>query len=69
MCKYKKQAIKTLEKKWTCIINSLMMKLQLILTTQLGLMHMWPLITSINGDDEYDVDDGGDDDGDDNGDT
>ena len=34
---------------------------------QLGLMHMWSLITSNNGDDEYDLDDGGDDYGDENG--
>ena len=46
-----------------------MMKLCLNLTTQLGLMHRWSLITSINGDDQDDVDDGGNEDGDDNGDT
>ena len=70
-----KRGNKNFIKKWTCIIKSLMMKLCLNLTTWLGLMHRWSLITSINGDDEYGVDDGGDDDDDDdddddeNGDT
>ena len=67
-----KEAVNTIVKNWIGIIKSLMMKLCLKLTTQLGLMHRWSLITSINGDDEYGVDDGGDDDDDDddeNGDT
>ena len=58
MCNYEKESIKILVKKWVGIIKSLIMKSCLNLTTQLGLMHRWSLITSINGDDGGNDDDG-----------